>query len=213
MIQSVQSNTTTDIDKFKYIGTQDKKKAAIGAAIGTAIPVIIMAKERKIKNPFKLKYSATDMVILSATSIAGGTAAGILAESGSEQKNRCKEGVFQFLNATVPIGVVSFGLKACEKIKPLNNIGGKIAATAVGVTSGMWGATKLYNKIVDPKNKEPDRKLTLKDCVVSADDIIGALTIARFPCIESLHLDAVLPAVFGYCGYRAGVFSKKEKSL
>lgn len=213
MIKSVQSNLTTEVDKFKYIGTQDKKKAAIGAALGTIIPVVIMAKERKIKNPFKLKYSATDMVILSATSIGGGTAAGILAESGTEQKNRCKEGIFQFLNATVPIGLVSLGLKACEKIKPLNNIGGKIGATAVGVAAGMIGATKLYNKIVDPKNKEPDRKLTLKDCVVSADDVVGALTIARFPCIEALHLDAILPVVFGYCGYRAGVFSKKDKQV
>ena len=50
----------------------DKIKSGVGAVIGTAIPMAIMMKKRGIKNPLKLKYDLQDMVVLSATSVAGG---------------------------------------------------------------------------------------------------------------------------------------------
>ena len=52
--------------------TGDKFKAATGAIIGTVIPLAIMMKKQKVKNPLKLKYDLPEMLILSATSIVGG---------------------------------------------------------------------------------------------------------------------------------------------
>ena len=58
--------------------TQDKRKAAAGSFIGVAIPVAMMMKKQGIKNPHKLQYGLTDMLILSGTPILGGVAAGMI---------------------------------------------------------------------------------------------------------------------------------------
>lgn len=50
----------------------DRIKAGVGAVLGTAIPMALMMKKRGIKNPLKLKYDLQDMVVLSASSVAGG---------------------------------------------------------------------------------------------------------------------------------------------
>lgn len=68
----------------------------------------------------------------------------------------------------------------------------------------MFGAAQVSNLIFDPKDKEPDRKLTFKDCIVNADDVLGALVLAKFSFIEKLHLDKLLPIIYAYCGIRAG---------
>ena len=53
-------------------------------------------------------------------------------------------------------------------------------------------------------DKEPDRKLTLKDSIINMDDALGALVVAKIPVVEHLHLDKLMPAIFAWCGYRAG---------
>ena len=128
----------------------------------------------------------------------------ILTTDKKTNKNKLKEGIFQFLNASVPAWVVGGGLKLCEASKNFNNIPGKIMAMAGGLLIGMYGAASLSNLICDPYDKVPDRKLTLLDCIANVDDALGVLVLAKFPCADKLHLERTLPFVYSYCGYRAG---------
>ncbi len=182
----------------------DKIKAGTGAVLGTAIPICMMIKKRGIKNPFKLKYDLKDMVILSGSSVAGGVGVAMIGETKTENKNRLKEGVFQFLNASIPTWLVGGAICLCEKGEKTNNAFAKILSMAGALLVGMYGAAEISNRIFDPEDKRPDRNLKLKDCIANTDDAIGALVLARFPLIEKLHLEKALPIIYTLCGYRAG---------
>ena len=184
--------------------TKPSVKSVIGAVGGTAIPLAIMMKQRKIKNPLKMEYGLQDMLILSATSVGGGVAAGMIGEDKQTQKSQLKEGIFQFLNASIPTWIIGGVLKLPESSNNFNNPAVKIFSVFGGLIVGMFGAAHVSNLIFDPKDKEPDRKLTFKDCIVNADDVLGALVLAKFPLIEKFHLDKLLPAIYAYCGIRAG---------
>ena len=178
-------------------------KALIGASIGTAIPIALMLKNQNTKNPLKLNYKLKDILVLSTSSIASGTIFGMYKENKEVKKKKFKEAVFQFLNAILPALSVAGLLKLCEKQK-IDNIPCKIGAVAVGIGTGMFAAIKSANKIFDPKDIHPDRKLTPKDLIASVDDAVGALALGKFQIIRIMHLDKALPIAFGYCGYRAG---------
>ena len=75
---------------------------------------------------------------------------------------------------------------------------------AGGLLVGMYGAASISNLICDPHDKRPDRKLTLLDCIANIDDAIGVLVLAKFPLVDKLHLEKLLPFIYTYCGYRAG---------
>ena len=184
--------------------TELSLKSVAGATAGTVIPLIIMMKQKKIKNPFKMEYGLQDMLILSGSSVAGGVAGGMIGEDKKTKRNMVKEGVFQFLNASIPTWIIGGVLKLPETSHNFNNAPSKIFSVIGGLIVGMFGAAHVSNLIFDPKDNEPDRKLTFKDCVVNADDVLGALVLAKFPLIEKLHLDKLLPAIYAYCGIRAG---------
>lgn len=186
------------------INDDDRLRAGVGAILGTAIPLAIMMKNRKIKNPLKMSYDLGDMVLLSASSIVGGVGAGMIKETKTSIKNKFKEGVFQFLNAAVPTWIVGGVLKLCETSEKYNNIPSKILSVIGGMLVGMYGCAEISNLIFDPQDKIPDRKLTLKDCIANADDAIGALALAKFPLMNKLHLEKALPVIYAYCGFRAG---------
>ncbi|MBQ9245033.1 hypothetical protein IJ182_02055 [bacterium] len=182
-----------------------KIKAGIGALVGMAIPLAITMKQKKIKNPLKMEYGLQDMLILSASSVAGGVMGGMLGTKSKEQrKHKLKEGVFQFLNAAIPTWIIGGVLKLPETSTKYNNVPMKVFSVVGGLVVGMFGAAEVSNLIFDPTDKEPDRKLTFKDCLVNADDALGALTLAKLPIIQNLHMDTILPAIYAYCGYRAG---------
>ncbi len=186
------------------ISKADKTKAFIGSTIGTAIPMLIMMKKQGVKNPLKLKYGMWEMIGVSAASIAGGVGAGMIAESKSVQKNRLKEGLFQFMNASIPTWIVGGAISLCENSEKYNNKKSKILSVIGGLLVGMYGAAALSNVITDPKDKYPDRKLTFKDALANIDDGLGALTIAKFPIVEKLNIGRFLPIIYAACGYRAG---------
>ena len=50
-----------------------------------------MMKKHKVKNPFKLQYGLSDMVVLSGSSIVGGVAAGMIGEDKKTNKNKLKK--------------------------------------------------------------------------------------------------------------------------
>lgn len=186
------------------VSTTDKIQAGVGSLIGTAIPLALMMRRQKVKNPFKLHYGLKDMVIMSGAAVAGGVAVGMIGDTKQARKNKFKEGVFQFMNATIPTWIVSGVLALSPKSQKMNSIAVKIGSLALGLVVGMFGTATVANLLFDPKDKEPDRKLTLKDCLVNVDDALGALVLARIPFVDKLHLESVLPAIYAYCGYRAG---------
>lgn len=182
----------------------DKIKAATGALIGTAIPMAIMMKKQGIKNPLKMQYGLKEMLVLSATSIIGGVFTGMIGADNESKLNKSKEGVFQFMNAAIPTWLGAATLRWCETTKGMNNNLAKITATAATILVGMQGAASVSNLICDPKDKHPDRKLTFLDSLANIDDLVGVLVLAKFPIIEKLHIDKLLPAIYAFCGYRAG---------
>ena len=80
----------------------------------------------------------------------------------------------------------------------------QIGAIFTGLLAGMFGAAKLSNLICDPKDKVPDRKLTLKDSLANIDDAIGALAMTDIPALKKFPVAPILPPIYVLCGYRAG---------
>ncbi len=200
-----QKSTTLRNKAYEHsVSTSDKIQAGIGSVVGTAIPLVLMMRRQKVKNPLKLHYGLKDMVIVSGSAVAGGVAVGMIGDTKQARKNKFKEGVFQFMNATIPTWIVSVVLELSKRSSKLNNVAGKIGSLALGLVVGMFGTATAANLIFDPKDKVPDRKLTIKDCLVNLDDALGALVLARIPFVDKLHLESVLPAIYAYCGYRAG---------
>lgn len=68
----------------------------------------------------------------------------------------------------------------------------------------MHGAASLANKLFDPKDLEPDRKLKLKDGIANIDDVVGILVLAKIPFLKNIPFDRALPFIYTYCGYKAG---------
>ena len=191
-------------NEVREITTGDKIKASVGAIAGTVLPMMFMMKKQKVKNPFKLQYGLQEIIGMSASSIVGGVAVGMIGENKKTNENKLKEGLFQFMNASIPTWIVGGVLKLCESSKNFNNIPGKIMSIAGGLIVGMYGAASVSNLICDPHDKRPDRKLTLKDCLINIDDALGVLVLAKFPCADKLHFERLLPFIFAYCGYRSG---------
>lgn len=193
-----------EADKFT------KLRATAGAVAGAAVPLLYFAKKQngKISSLNKLlqiNYGLKEFIAIGAASILGGVLAGMIGESKQSRQNKINEGVFQFMNCSVPPVIIAGLFKLGEKFKPLNNVPCKIAATGVGAIGGMYLAAELSNKINDPKDLYPDRKLTIKDALANFDDVLGALVLAKFKFIEKLGAERLLPAVTAWCGYRAGV--------
>ena len=104
-------------------------------------------KNQKVKNPFKLNYGMKEMIILSGASIVGGVSLGMIGEKKSTNMHKLKEGVFQFLNASIPALFVGLGLKYCEAGgAKLNTPLAKILTTIVGLGVGVHVAAMLSNK-------------------------------------------------------------------
>lgn len=183
---------------------RDAFKSAVGSLVGTAIPLLFMMKKQGVKNPFKLKYDLKNMLVLSGTPILGGVTFGLIGANPKEKSAKAQEGVFQFLNASVPTWLTGAALRLCETTKGMNNNFAKIISMAGGILIGMLGAAELSNMICDPKDKYPDRKLTLKDTIANLDDMIGLLVLAKFPLAEKLHIEKLLPFIYALCGFRAG---------
>lgn len=184
--------------------TADKIQAATGAILGTAISMLFMMKRQGVKNPFKLEYGLKEMLVLSGTPIVGGVTLGMIGNDKQTNLNKSKEGVFQFLNAAIPTWLAAATLKWCENTKSMNNPFAKFASIAATILIGMHGAASLSNIICDPADKYPDRKLSLLDSIANIDDLFGVLVLAKVPIVKSLHLDKALPAIYSFCGYRAG---------
>lgn len=185
------------------LGFWEKSGVIIGAVTGTLLPMLYFAKRQKAKI-YNLNFGLKEMITVGAGSIMGGVAGGIASDRSKNHRSKINEGIFQFFNATVPPLVYAGLSKIQEKTKFAKNKAISIANTLVGLTGGMFLAAKVSNLVIDPHDKIPDRKLTMKDAVVNIDDALGVFALAKFPLIDKLHPEKVLPAIYAWCGYRAG---------
>ena len=186
-----------------------KAKIAAGSAIGTAIPLVIFAKKQKLdvsklSQIFKLQFGLKEMVGVSSGAILGGVLTGMMFDKKNSKKEKTDEGVFQFLNSTIPLFFVSGIQKLSEKVPVLNKKPVKIGAIGAGIFASMHAAAKLANFINDPKNKVPDRKLGMIDAIVNIDELAGALVLAGFPIVKTLKIEKLLPFISAWSGFRAG---------
>ncbi len=191
--------------------TSTKVKIAAGAVLGTVIPLMLFAKKqnldlKKVSSLFKVEYGLKEMVGVSAGSIVGGGLAGITFDKKNTFKEKMDECTFQFLNSVIPPAMIAGMLEITEtyggKLKDNKLL--KVGILLTGIFSGMKLAVRAANLINDPKDKVPDRKLSMLDAVVNVDDAVGALVLANFPCVKNLHIDKLLPIIYAWCGYRAG---------
>ncbi len=200
-----------DIRTYRYHRTVSSQKSeaplkckvAAGSVAATLLPMVLLAKKQNVKL-HKIKYGVKELLLVGTCAIAGGTAAGMIAEK-EYAKQKLNEGVFQFMNATVPTLICGGIFELSNKVKNLNNNAFKIVGTLAGLFAGMHIAAALSNKINDPQDKVPDRKLTIKDSIANIDDALGVLVLTRVPIAAKLHVDKILPVIFSWCGYRAGM--------
>ena len=188
---------------FEKAENKVKTAAAIGGIVGALVPTLIFAKKQQ-KNIFKIHYGIQEMLGVSAGAIFGGTVAGIIADKKQNKRPKIKEGVFQFLNASIPLMTIPPISEFMKNSPKLNNIPCKVLGIASGLFAGMVVAADLANRINDPKDVEPDRKLNYKDALANIDDAVGALVLAKLPLVNKLPIEPVLPAIYAWCGYRAG---------
>lgn len=78
-----------------------KVKVAAGSIAGTVLPMLTLAKSQKCRL-YNIKYGVKEMIFVSAGSIAGGLAAGLICDKKEHRKQKVNESVFQFMNASVP---------------------------------------------------------------------------------------------------------------
>lgn len=197
-----------DIRTYRYHRKQPASKAvkakiATGAVVGTILPAVLLAKKQNT-SLFKMKYGLKEMLCLSTSSIGCGLAAGVTFDKKENRKQKLNEGVFQFMNSTVPMALTAGIYSLSEKIEPLQNKAFRIGGTILALFGGMHLAAKLSNFINDPYDKVPDRKLTLKDSVANIDDAVGILVLSKVPFAKKLQVEKFLPVIYGLCGYRAG---------
>lgn len=192
--------------RYHQIRESEKKeayRALTGAVIGTAIPLLFFAKKQN-KNIFKLNYSLKEIMGISAGSIIGGVLGGRIDNNKFDQKQKVNEGIFQFANTAIPATMVAGLSKLTSNIKAFNTPFGKATTIVSGIFAGMYTAAKVSNFICDPKDKVPDRKLTIKDSLANIDDALGALAMTDSPILYKIPVGPILPLVYILCGYRAG---------
>lgn len=183
-----------------------KAKIAAGAIAGALIPSLIFAKKQNT-SVFKIKYGLKEMFLTSSGAIGGGLVSGLIFDKKEHRTQKRHEGVFQFMNSSVPMFLTAGIYSLINKMKLQKHTSLKIGGTLLGLVGGMHLAAKMSNLINDPYDKIPDRKLTIKDSVANIDDAIGVLMLAKVPAAQKIQAEKILPAVYSLCGYRAGTSS------
>lgn len=192
--------------------------SAVGSVLGVVIPTLLLSKKQQpkikinsFKNFFKrmdLEYGVKEIISLGLGGALGGLAGGLLDRNEKKKLDKIQEATFQILNISFPTLCVGGIVKLCEKSPNFNKPFPKILLSAVGMAAGAYLAltlaNKVDNKIFDKYNVEPDRKFKAKDFVVHADDVFGALILAKVPFAEKIHINRILPLIFAWSGFHVG---------
>lgn len=202
----IKSKIDYDISTYRYHRRIEpdksvKLKVFAGSAAGTVIPLAMFAKKQKT-SVFKINYGLKEMLLIGLSSITGGVLSGIAADKNEHRKQKINEGVFQFLNTSIPTLMTGALISILDGTKHAENTFAKILSVLTGLVGGMRAAVMLSNHINDPYDKVPDRKLKAKDVLANIDDAVGALALAKIP--TKIPTEKILPIIYGWCGYRAG---------
>jgi len=192
----VRSKEASNITKFASVA---------GAVVGTGCALALCAKKQK-SGLFDVDFGLKEIAQVALGGILGGVTGGILSIKPNKRnyEKKVDEGIFQYSMIAVPGLAVSGAIAGCEKVKALNNAPVKIGATLLALGVGMNFAVDFANFVSDVDNDEPDRKLKFKDAIASVDDIIGICLLAKVKAVKKLKLDKLMPAIYAYCGYKAG---------
>ncbi len=182
---------------------QTKIASAITAASGAALAVALIARKQN-KGFFDVNYSLKEMLGVALSAVSGGVLGGVLTSNRKKHERKLDEGIFQYSMIAVPGLAVSGAMLFCDEFKRLNNTPAKLAATGLAVTTGWQAAVKIANFVSDIDDDEPDRKLKFKDAIASVDDLIGIMVLAKVKFVKKMKLERILPAVYAFCGYKAG---------
>lgn len=191
--------------RSKEASTLTKVVSAVGSVAGAGCALALCAKKQN-KGLFGVDFGLKEIVTVAAGGVFGGGLGGILSIKPNKRnyEKKADEGIFQYSMIAVPGLAVSGAISGCEKVKMLNNAPVKICATVAALAVGMKFAVDFANLISDVDNDEPDRKLKFKDAIASVDDIIGICLLAKVKAVKKLKLDKLMPAIYAYCGYKAG---------
>lgn len=198
-------NLCTDKNRRRSSETsaQTKFVSAITAAGGAAFAVSMLARKQN-KGFFDVNYSLKEMLGVAFSAVSGGVLGGVFTSKPKTHERKLDEGIFQYSMIAVPGLAVSGAMLLCDEFKRLNNTPAKLAATGIAVAGGWQAAVKIANFVSDIDDDEPDRKLKFKDAIASVDDLIGIMVLAKVKFVKKMRLERILPAVYAFCGYKAG---------
>ena len=220
---------TNAIDKKQ--NRRNVKMASIaGSAIGIAGAVAGIYTMAKKGNPIatlrNLAYSEKDVLLIGASSIAGGLAGGLIADK--DKKNvvpKLREASQQLVGCTaIPVGLLAAGNKILEKTnfklpqiksksKAAMAINGalavlpKVAVTVASLVGGMHVGNKVMNSVNNKIFKE-DVKHDVKaeDFLVHADDLcLTANMVLKDIGPVAAVTSKILPATFLVSGAKTGM--------
>lgn len=187
--------------KTRKAEIEEEFRAAAGAIIGTAIPLMLFAKKQK-KSFFNINYGLSELIGVSTGAIAGGVLGGIIGADRYDKKAKVNEGIFQLSNSVLPPLIVVGLIKGANKLKFMSNTIGKAVLTTAGIIGGMFFSAKTANFVADPEDSEKDRKLTMKDSLANIDDVLGAFALNN-ATLQKIA-GPILPIIYVLCGFRAG---------
>lgn len=221
----------------KQISSRKKVIAAsvAGSAIGIASSVAGIYAMAKKGNPAlalkNLAYQEKDVLLIGASSVLGGLAGGLIADSDKENITpKLREASQQFVGNTLfPVSFIALGNKILEKtnfqlpkFKSASKLANaanvvlgalpRIATTAVGLAGGVIVGNKLMNAINDKiYNEKAQHSVKPEDMLMHSDDVCVAtsLLFKNTPKV-SAFTNALLPATFLVAGAKSGMQQKEN---
>lgn len=221
----------------KQISNRRKVAAAsiAGSAIGIATSVAGVYAMAKKGNPTlalkNLVYQEKDVLLIGASSILGGLAGGLIADSDKENiAPKLREASQQFVGNTLfPVSFIAMGNKLLEKtnfqlpkFKSASKIANmanvvlgalpRIITTGVALASGSLVGNKFMN-VINNKiyNEKTKHTVEAEDMLMHSDDICMATSFLfkNAPKMASVT-NAILPATFLVAGAKSGMQQKEQ---
>ena len=193
--------------KNKAQGGSKKKNnyvPLIGAALGAGLSWGYYAKKYKGVDEKQIGAIKTGlkMIVMCASSIIGGVAAGSVGAKPDSIRRKVKEGAFQMMNMALPMTLVTLFHHLCEKNKTLAKTPIKIIGSFAAMISGAALATIITNATRD--KDQPYRKYSIKDSTANFDDIVATIVIGFPEWKDKINVEPVVPFIYAYNGMRAG---------
>ena len=194
---------------YKNIKAPKKKSYVplIGSALGAGLSYAYYAKKYKGVSEKEIGALKTGLkfIIMCASSIIGGVAAGSIGAKPDSIKRKVKEGVFQMMNMAIPMTFVSLFHHTVQNIKALDKTAIKVIGSIIAMTSGAALATVITNATRD--KDQPYRKYSIKDSTANFDDIVATAAIGfgkELTEKQNFALNIAIPFIYAYNGMRAG---------